>query len=347
MNTIQCPGCKQILEGEFQMTDELKCPACETSFVPANLIKRTISQSNRPSEVVWAVAILVGGASLLFGITFLRFAIGTMSSQWGMADGAFSVLIGQIPQYILLVFFAWNLFCGKAWARTTFNWLLPIGILVGGLLTAGAVHSTLIESSLNGAPISDFSLRIIPLLCFLVIAGFYGTPLVLINRKGSRFWFSSAKEGSTIYGPKWWIWSFVYGVLLIVLTILIGVIVPKRVGTSAKSNSSDPQRNPYLNSVVDDGTHHSKTPIQSSVPPKTIEIHTSQKQLPSHGKKIPVSYVALLSKTMSAHAGYPITQELILSAAQQAGYSPDEAEVFARLKLQEIGIVNDKGEIIP
>ena len=40
MNTIQCPVCKQELEGDFQMTDPVKCPTCETAFVPANVLAR-------------------------------------------------------------------------------------------------------------------------------------------------------------------------------------------------------------------------------------------------------------------------------------------------------------------
>ena len=40
MNTIQCPVCKQELEGDFQMTDTVKCPACETAFIPANVLAR-------------------------------------------------------------------------------------------------------------------------------------------------------------------------------------------------------------------------------------------------------------------------------------------------------------------
>ena len=36
MNTIQCPGCKQLLEGEFELSDELRCPSCGIMFIPAH-----------------------------------------------------------------------------------------------------------------------------------------------------------------------------------------------------------------------------------------------------------------------------------------------------------------------
>lgn len=255
MNTIQCPGCKQILEGDFEMTDELKCPACGSSFVPDRLVASVKNSSGtnlpttsvpkhseraqRPKEIVWAVAILVGSYALVLGVALLRFVVGAMSGQWSMADDAFRPIIGRFPQYFLTVFFAWKLFRGKAWARTLFNWLLPIELIVGGILMIGSTSDSLIQASLNGENVSDLTLRTLPALSSFVVVCLFGTPLYLINRKGVRTWFSSTTGKTTPPKPRWWIWAVFYYVAVFGLTVFFGVLAPKNNKSVTKARNSE------------------------------------------------------------------------------------------------------------
>ena len=40
MNTVQCPICSLLLEGDFEDTDEVKCPSCLATFVPSRIRKK-------------------------------------------------------------------------------------------------------------------------------------------------------------------------------------------------------------------------------------------------------------------------------------------------------------------
>ena len=196
MSTIQCPGCKQILEGEFEMADELKCPACGTTFVPERLVSsphkpvgvsqrtafspRSSESSRRPKEVVWAVSILMVLAIVSRGLYFLAFVIGTVTSQWTMASNASRMIFLWFPSSILSLFFAWKLYRGRAWARSLFTWwLLPVGFVA----SIGLTPDYCLQASLNGANIPDWLWRGSLTLIFLVNAAIFGTPLYLINRK--------------------------------------------------------------------------------------------------------------------------------------------------------------------
>lgn len=255
MNTIQCPVCKQTLEGEFQMTDMVKCPSCGTSFIPERLVPLSQKTSRlalptafspkhyelaqRPKEIVWVVAILVGSYMLMLSMAFLRFVIVAMSDQWNLVDVVIRPIIGRFPQYFLTVFFAWKLFCGKAWARTLFNWLLPIELVVGGILMAGATSNVLIKASLDGADSPDYSLRILPILSLFIVVCVFGTPLYLINRKAVRAWFATATVKNAPPKPHWWIWSIVYYVAIVVLTMIFVFLAPNATKSSSKTRSED------------------------------------------------------------------------------------------------------------
>ena len=284
MNTIQCPSCKQILEGEFEMTDELKCPACRTTFVPANLFNATLSATQRPKEVLWAVAILMGGFAVALGLAFLLFAIGAISVRWDSADNEFRFIVFWLPTHLLHIFVTWKLYRGKTWARHLFNWWLAIGLLFGGLLLGGKVYDSLIQSSLHGASISAFSLRVWPAMTFLVSTAYHGILLYLINRKAVRTWFSRPTEQSAPPRPRWWIWAIVYYAVVVTLTILFGILAPKndnharnlRNEVSPHTTNSSSARELVL-SLASDASQ--KTVLQTSSPSFNPKNPSGTKQL--------------------------------------------------------------------
>ena len=53
MNNIRCPVCQLNLEGDFEVTEEVKCPSCSSTFVPARIMGH---RESSPSPIVRSVS---------------------------------------------------------------------------------------------------------------------------------------------------------------------------------------------------------------------------------------------------------------------------------------------------
>lgn len=99
MNSVQCPICGLQLEGDFEDTDEVKCPSCLATFVPSRIRRTTVvsvasrkpepsaprRQSkppvdrgpSRPTPLIWAFAIGLVGE---FFLALLATALGSKAA---------------------------------------------------------------------------------------------------------------------------------------------------------------------------------------------------------------------------------------------------------------------------
>ena len=53
MKSVRCPVCQLNLEGDFELTEEVKCPSCLATFVPARILEQ---RKSSPSPMVRSVS---------------------------------------------------------------------------------------------------------------------------------------------------------------------------------------------------------------------------------------------------------------------------------------------------
>ena len=44
MLNVKCPVCQLELEGDFELTEEVKCPSCLATFVPSRILQHPIAE---------------------------------------------------------------------------------------------------------------------------------------------------------------------------------------------------------------------------------------------------------------------------------------------------------------
>ena len=217
MNTVQCPCCKPTLEGNFQRTDTVKCPACETTFIPDRVFQSQVNtdsfsrdglmnrQSNMPETTTWVAAIIVGGDALLLGWIFLPLLTGESISF--AAERALGFFVGNLPKYVISLFFAWKLYRGKAWARTALNILLPLQLAFSIFTISGSFAGCYLNSSIEETPLTQGLVRAFSGLIITIVR--FGLPLILINLKPVRIWLVSHNV-ENVPRYQWWQWAVLF-----------------------------------------------------------------------------------------------------------------------------------------
>ena len=230
MNTIQCPVCKQELEGGFQMTDTVKCPACETVFTPSKLVSaqnmkeenNSESSSVRPKEIGWLVTSWMTVCALreilLSSFLVVSIAAGNMV--------LFETLIGPFMLGVVVlpvaVFVAWKVFKGNNWARIVYNVCAPLGILQNSIQAFGM--KVLSASPLYVSPLPNWfqNLNVFWALGIIVV---HICGLWWINKEQSIRWFKEPKQ--TQSSRPWWIWIVSLLILCDLIVVSFGVTFNK------------------------------------------------------------------------------------------------------------------------
>jgi len=251
MNTIQCPVCKQMLEGEFEMTDTIKCPSCETSFVPEKVLSRKIAPvrvrenetnsasssqertsrpyslgpnnkelDTRPKQIVFAAGTLVGLGVfrhlILLGLILIGLSLGNIAVFETELPFFLSSCVFTFP---LMVIIAWKVYRGKRWAKVAYVVFAILSMLSTSVYSFGMKAMSLdpkVHEFINFLP--DWVLNTLTIWAIIALVGFaFG--LRWINAKESREWLKS-KVGSPINKP-WWLFAALFDTLSIVAVVLL------------------------------------------------------------------------------------------------------------------------------
>ncbi len=270
MSTIQCPVCNQTLEGEFQMSDRVKCPACETAFIPGklafadrNAVRNDASSPVRPKEIGWAVTVWMSAyvaRHILFSLVVIN---SILSGDMALFEALIGPLLFATVTLPIVLLVAWKLFKGKNWARIVYNVCAPIGVLQNTINAFGM--KALSTTSTYDSPLPDW-LQTMNVFWAIVVVAVTGCILWWINQKQSICWFTTAKAKKP--DRPWWI--LIIGI--IALCDLIVFLFGLAFNTSVQRRTV-PARNISRN---DDTTSSRSQKTIASTNPSRLEIQKNQ-----------------------------------------------------------------------
>lgn len=237
------------------MTDTVKCPSCETSFVPANVLARkqepivlktrgdeleegTMQKStrhnsspssgeegagNRPEQIVWAVATLmslcVGRNLLLLGLIL----VGAVTRDMVLIETEIPYLLSAcLFTFPIAILVSWKLYRGRRWAKSAFIVFSILAMLSTSIYTFGMKLMSMYPRMHEfRAFIPTWAINLLTVWAVIVlIALIYA--LWWVNEKDSRMWLKS-RTGTSVNKP-WWIWAGLFNTLsFVALVVLIMV----------------------------------------------------------------------------------------------------------------------------
>lgn len=241
-----------MLEGEFEMTDKVKCPSCETSFVPEKVLasqtnattlkteseiipddssaKSSSSRSSnapnsalhtdRPKQIVWAVEFWMGTLIIRNLILLLYLVVGAAKKDMFLFEAQIGPFIGGTIALPFTVFVAWKLFKGKNWARIVYTIVAPLALLQESFyaFAAMAMSSDPLARK-DSALLADWVITVNFIWCIALI---FSSICVLwwINRQESVAWFRRTKANR--HDCAWWAWVCLGILLCDAFALLIG-----------------------------------------------------------------------------------------------------------------------------
>lgn len=214
MNSVQCPICGLQLEGDFEDTDEVKCPSCLATFVPSRIRHTTVAKSrtnsipqqthypqanrgpSRPPSLIWAFIMGLVGEFLVAGLAFLVFlhlvSYENTSENWVeiLVNGLFAIAI--VVWYPLLI----STFRGNTVGKRILSLLFVLRILLFLPIVWKCIRVYLFAIGTRMTETSGIVVVLI-LLAFIV----YQILIVcLINSASVEEWFNAKQTRKQVNG---------------------------------------------------------------------------------------------------------------------------------------------------